>query len=62
MKEICVNVLERGNIQRCQRGKGKKLPQNYFKVCVPNLMHTQGGTQRFCIEEKECCKYIYMDL
>jgi len=62
MKEICVNVLERGNIQRCQRGKGK----NYHKiilmfVCQIWCTH-KGETQRFCIEEKECCTYIYMDL
>jgi hypothetical protein len=59
--KFMVNVFERGNIQRCQRGK-VKLPQIYFQVCVPNLMHTQGKTERVCIQEKECCKYIYIDI
>jgi len=42
--------------------KGVKLPQIYFQVCVPNLMHTQGKTERFCIQDKECCKYIYINI
>lgn len=39
-----VSIFERGIIRRCQRGN-VKLPQIYFKVCVPNLKHTHKGEQ-----------------
>lgn len=60
-----VSIFERGIIRRCQRGN-VKLPQIYFKVCVPNLKHTHKGEQEeFAFKrerERECCKYIYINI